>query len=156
MFPDGMDSIWKARGERPPRAMWSKFWDWFTRAEPEVVFSPEIFAANSPRNVWHGVDFEKNSVKSDSSEETILDEAKRLVYGDREQDYGHPKVDFGRTATLWRAYFQARGQGAVNVDASDVARMMMLLKISRLLHCYHRDSAVDIAGYAATLDRVES
>ena len=104
-------------------------------------------------NVWHNKDFQKK--QQPHPEETILDEAKRYVYGDREADYGHPKLDFERTATLWRAYFQARGEGVVNIQAQDVARMMVLLKMARLLHTYHHDSAVDMAGYAATLARLE-
>ena len=131
---------------------WSKFWDWFTRETPD--FHGPNFHADFP--LQFGRDFVKEKAATEVPEDTILDEAKRAVYGDREASYGHPKVDFGRTATLWRAYFQARGQGVVNIDAGDVARLMILLKLSRLLHGYHRDSAVDLAGYATTLDRVES
>lgn len=36
--------------------------------------------------------------------ETILEEARRIVYGDRQDDYGSVKEDFGRTAALWDVY----------------------------------------------------
>lgn len=71
------------------------------------------------------------------------------------RDYGHPAHDFERTAKLWRAYFDASGQGAVQITGSTVAHLMILLKLSRLLNGYHRDSCVDLAGYAGTLARVE-
>ena len=37
------------------------------------------------------------------SDETILQEAQRLVYGDRQADYGHPHDDYARTARMWEA-----------------------------------------------------
>ena len=107
------------------------------------------------RNVWHNKDFLKPNEKQPQPEETVLDEAKGLVYGDREEEYSHPAVDFERIARFWRAYFQAQGQGAVNIGAEDVAKLMILLKISRLMNSYHHDSVVDIAGYALCLARLE-
>ena len=104
-------------------------------------------------NVWHNWDPAKE--KRPQPEETVLDEAKGLVYGDREEEYSHPAVDFERIARFWRAYFQAQGQGAVNIGAEDVAKLMILLKISRLTNSYHHDSVVDIAGYALCLARLE-
>src|SRR3954467_3564604 len=99
----------------------SKFWDWVTRGAPD--FTAAIFGPDFPPQ-W-GRDFVKEKAVGEPPEDTILDEAKRAVYGDREASYGHPKVDFERTATLWRAYFQARGQGVVNITAGDVARLMI-------------------------------
>lgn len=108
------------------------------------------------KDVWHNVDFEKQKLRSEGlPEATILDEAKQYVYADRNEDYGHPKIDFARIATMWRAYFVARGDGVVNISATDVAKMMVLLKLSRMMHSYHRDSVVDLAGYAATIERIE-
>lgn len=33
--------------------------------------------------------------------ETILEEAQRLVYGAREEGYGHPRDNMGRIAQIW-------------------------------------------------------
>ncbi len=31
----------------------------------------------------------------------ILDEAKRLIHTNRQKDYGHPRINHQRIATLW-------------------------------------------------------
>jgi hypothetical protein len=78
----------------------------------------------------------------------ILQEAEAAVFGPRQDSYGHPCDNFGHTAALWSAY------KGVEFDAEDVALMMVLVKLSRLKNGYHRDSVVDIAGYAATYERL--
>lgn len=76
--------------------------------------------------------------------EKILDVAKMVVCGHREQDYGTPEDSFGMIAQLWSAYMKKE------VSASDVAVMMGLLKVARLAsNPQHMDSWVDLAGYAA-------
>ena len=75
--------------------------------------------------------------------ETILEEAQRLIRGDREQEYGDVSVSFERIAKMWSAYL------GTDVNETDVASMMIMLKTSRTRNGYHRDSFVDIAGYAA-------
>ena len=81
-------------------------------------------------------------------DDTILDEAKRLVYGDRETRYGHPFQDFSRTAAMWSALFGRR------FSPEDVALAMCCVKLSRESNRPNRDNRVDLAGYAAALDRV--
>jgi len=88
------------------------------------------------------------------TKETVLDEAKRLVYGDREGDYGHPREDFGCTAALWTEWLRRRGFLDVSLEPCDVAAMMVLLKVSREAHKSKRDNLVDMAGYVATWARV--
>ena len=78
----------------------------------------------------------------------ILEEANKLVHGDRQQDYGHPIHDFNRTAQMWSAIL------GKEVTAEQVALCMIAVKLSRLCNSYKRDSIVDIAGYAATLEMV--
>jgi len=84
--------------------------------------------------------------------ETILEEAQRLVYGDRQASYGHPIDDFRRTAAMWTGMLSDRLTGPLGPE--DVALMMILVKVSRECHKPKRDNVTDIAGYAATLAMV--
>lgn len=84
--------------------------------------------------------------------ETILEEAQRLVYGDRQASYGHPIDDFTRTAAMWSGMLGDRLTGPLGPE--DVALMMILVKVSRECHRPKRDNVTDIAGYAATLAMV--
>lgn len=74
----------------------------------------------------------------------LLDEAKRLVCGDRNAQYGDPTQDFDRVAAMWTALF---GRTFTN---HEVAMAMACLKLSRLTHSPDKaDSWADLAGYAA-------
>jgi hypothetical protein len=77
--------------------------------------------------------------------ETILQEAQRLVHGDRQADYGHPLDDFSRTAKMWSAIL---GHA---VTAEQVGLCMVAVKISRQCNHPKRDNMTDAAGYAATV-----
>jgi hypothetical protein len=88
---------------------------------------------------------------------SILDEAKEIIYGDREKTYGHPSKNLECIAGMWEHYLHNRG--LLNVDGNglqhtDVACMMALLKISRLANAPdHHDSIVDGAAYLALIER---
>ncbi len=82
--------------------------------------------------------------------ETILEEAQRLVHGHRGADYGHPALDFGRTAGMASALWAHKMKDGETITRQDVAAFMILVKLSRLAHRFKRDSVVDIAGYAET------
>ena len=73
----------------------------------------------------------------------VLGNASDLIVGDREVEYGTPKANFGRIATMWSGYL---GQ---EISPSDVCVMMVLLKAARLRHKLSDDSFIDMAGYAA-------
>lgn len=78
---------------------------------------------------------------------TILDEAAQLTSTDRQAVYGHPADDYARTAAMWSAYL------GVEVTALQAQMCMVLVKVSRLANTpTHRDSLVDIAGYARTYE----
>ena len=79
---------------------------------------------------------------------TILDEAKSIVYGDREQTYGHPNINFKRIADLWSVIFEHP------VTPEQVAWAMIATKMARDMQAKKRDNLVDTAGYAATLERM--
>ncbi len=78
--------------------------------------------------------------------ETILQEAQRLVHGDRQGDYGHPYDDYTRTARLWEAIL---GLPHGTIAPHIACLMMAAVKISRQVHRPKRDNMTDLAGYAA-------
>ena len=74
----------------------------------------------------------------------ILQEAERLISGDRADDYGDAKRNFLDIAALWSSYLDE------DITVVDVANMMMLLKMSRSQTSPDKaDTWVDICGYAA-------
>lgn len=76
---------------------------------------------------------------------SVLTEANTIVNGARANVYGGPEDNFKRIADLWSAYLNGQA-----IATTDVANMLALLKIARLKNSPdHRDSWVDIAGYAA-------
>lgn len=81
----------------------------------------------------------------------ILDEAKEIIYGDREKTYGHPSVNLDNIAKFWSVYLKK------DVNAQDVATMMVLLKVSRLMNNPdHYDSLLDGLAYFALVDRIKN
>jgi hypothetical protein len=82
--------------------------------------------------------------------ESILEEAQRIIFGQRNADYGHPRENFKNIADLWTAF------KGVEFTPMDVALMMIQVKVARLESgVYHRDSVTDIAGYAGTIERLQ-
>lgn len=78
----------------------------------------------------------------------ILDDAKQCVNKDRNAAHGNPEDNFTNIAVLWEAYLSIRPEGPIG--PLDVAHMMNLMKMARLIHNpTHKDSWVDTAGYAA-------
>lgn len=78
----------------------------------------------------------------------VLEEANKLVHGDRNADYGHPIDDFTRTAQMWSAIL------GVTVSAEQVGLCMCAVKISRQCNKPKADNLVDLAGYAETVNMV--
>ena len=84
--------------------------------------------------------------------EMCLDEAKKCVCTDRNQQYGEPEQNFAVIARLWQTYLQAALKSdKIEILPSDVATMMVLFKVGRVAPAYPKkaDSFVDMAGYAA-------
>lgn len=79
----------------------------------------------------------------------MAEEANEIIQGDRNDSYGDPRINLGRIALFWSAYV------GVNITASDVAKMMTLVKISRTKHTYVRDNYLDGVAYLLLAEELE-
>lgn len=86
--------------------------------------------------------------------EVCLETARRIISGNREEQYSGPEDSFAQIAEHWNVYLRRRLDGIdsseVNLRADDVAVMMTLLKLARLTTggTNQADTWVDVAGYA--------
>lgn len=80
----------------------------------------------------------------------ILQEVDHIINGARNSEYGSAEDNFSIIAGFWSVYLTASTKKVVEVSAMDVASLMSLLKVARLTtNPAHRDSWIDIIGYAA-------
>lgn len=85
-----------------------------------------------------------------SCRETVLEEAKRCICQDRQDQYGAPEDSFFTIAQFWSTYLVGEDKLKCILSKEDVALMMVLLKVARTNgHKHHVDNYVDMAGYAA-------
>ena len=90
-----------------------------------------------------------NSQHSAISPTNFLAEVAQLVEGDRQRDYDHPSVNFGRIAQMWSIYLKKK------VTSRDVAWLMVLMKVARDMGTPKRDNLLDAAGYVYCADIIE-
>lgn len=83
------------------------------------------------------------------SNKTILDEAKDIIYGDREKDYGTVTDNFTKIAKIWSAIIDKE------VTPVQVGLMMAGLKIARQCFKDKHDNLVDAIGYIACIDKMK-
>lgn len=81
---------------------------------------------------------------------TILEEAQKAVYGDRQADYGTVTDNFGTIAQLWSAVLKTK------VTPEQVGLCMVQVKVARQMYKPKRDNLVDGAGYFATIEKMEN
>lgn len=84
-----------------------------------------------------------------TKKESILQEADKIIHGQRREDYGGPLESFTRIAALWSPIL------GVEVSPDQVALCMIGLKIARAMNGMQRDSLVDIAGYAGCIELMQ-
>jgi hypothetical protein len=92
---------------------------------------------------------------------TILDEAKAIINGERQNTYGDPEDSFSLIADYWNVYIN-KIQRKMLIDhgvdprdyellpmlhAKDIAMMMTLFKIAREQEQGNRDNIRDASGY---------
>lgn len=92
---------------------------------------------------------QKLDAKTEPVRAATLAEARHLICGDRNNQYGPPGQDFLRTANILTSLGYGKGDSNEVLDPHDVAVIMIALKLSRLMwSSKKRDSWVDVAGYA--------
>jgi hypothetical protein len=77
---------------------------------------------------------------------TLATEAVKIVTGDRQTAYDHPRRNFARIAALWSPIL------GIEVTPEQVALCSVQIKIAREIHAHKRDNVVDAIGYLLTLD----
>lgn len=79
----------------------------------------------------------------------ILEEALKIVNGERKDAYGPAEDSFACIAAAWQAYLDSRLKDKP-LNGVDVAMMQVILKIIRVNYSPAKpDHFIDIAGYAA-------
>lgn len=80
----------------------------------------------------------------------FLQTAGSLINGDRAEEYGPADRNFDDIRYEWAPIIERLKSESEELDIIDVAILQCKLKIARLLrHKDHRDSWVDLIGYAA-------
>ena len=79
---------------------------------------------------------------------SFLLEALDLIEGERAESYGDAKENHARIAAMWSALLEKE------VTPNQVYLCLIAVKMSRLVESpTHRDSWLDIAGYAALAEK---
>lgn len=78
---------------------------------------------------------------------TVLNEALRIINGERQSMYGDPEDSFDLICGYWKNYLRGKGIPADKLSAADVMMMMVLFKIAREANQGSVDNIVDGAGY---------
>lgn len=109
-----------------------------------------------PDATTDGYDWPNVTPEDDKAPTNVLEEAQGAIYGDRQASYGNPRPNFTRQAIIWTGLLHHKLADGEHLEPDDVARCMVGTKLARDVHAPKRDNRVDMAGYAAVLDRLET
>lgn len=91
-----------------------------------------------------------DSSPSPSPSPSILDEAAAIISGPRQQAYGDARADFTDVAKLWSVIL------GHEITCQQALLCMIALKLRRESHRASHDNRLDMIGYAALLEQVET
>jgi len=96
---------------------------------------------------------DKNIEKEQAEKKGLLQKAHETITGQRQQDYGDKLQNFSQIAMLFQGVLATKLQSSAKITPEDVALLMMQVKIARLAKSpNHKDSILDVAGYAGCYD----
>lgn len=87
---------------------------------------------------------------------SLLEQADNLINGDRQKDYGDKLTNFTQIAMLFQGVLAPKLLPDARITPEDVTVLMMQVKIARLSKSPdHKDSILDVAGYAGCYDKIQ-
>lgn len=133
IFPE--DGAWKVDNTVATGTFEVRNREWYASAETIIRFA---------KMAEHLMPTEPKTVRGE-----VLDQAKSLVDGDRNAQYGEPYDDFLKVADALNAYGYS-GPGGRKIMPRDIPFFQVLVKLSRIVESPTKmDSWIDMAGYAA-------
>ena len=111
----------------------------------------ELIEPATPLSPWLDDVKAQEDLPEKFQRESVLQEAERLINGQRQSDYGHPIDNFTQTGRMWGAILNIP-----DTPAETVGLMMVAAKVSRETNVHKRDNLVDMAGYAGTVEKIVS
>lgn len=122
------------------RAMFNLFYDNKTHIIP--ITNTIISSIQEVENLKH------NGLKQ--KPKSILNEAEKIVNGDRNEQYGDPLKAFQEYSNILETNF------GIKLTPSEICKVQMAIKLGRMKYKHKRDSVVDLCGYAEILNRLEN
>ena len=120
------------------------------RAVPLPVASNPVIGGTGRLGTYAPIDFDEPKPTA-----SILHIADSLINGVKEQEYGHPKKNLNDIAVFWTTYLSAKSGRVIEVSATDVCQLMVLLKMARSLNGPHKaDTLIDEAAYVGLIGRL--
>ncbi len=88
---------------------------------------------------------------------TLLEDARATISGPREKEYGSKLQNFSQIAMLFQGVLATKLAPDARITPEDVALLMIQVKVARLAKSPdHRDSILDVAGYAGCYDDLQA
>lgn len=119
-----------------------------TRIEPTVINSVE-----EAKHGYRGMPFLKiaSTLREPYKPHTdnVLQQADKLIYGDRQKAYGSVSTNFANIAKGWSVIL------GTEVSAEQVGLCMAWLKIARQVNKPNIDNLIDAAGYVGCVEKVQ-
>ena len=84
------------------------------------------------------------------NKQSILDEAKAIIEGSRQSDYGDAANNFERIASIVNSVYPD-----LMINAEQCCMVLIAVKLIREGYRHKRDNLVDLCGYAELMNRLK-